>query len=246
MLGLYVSDHPLMGAERALRRYVECSIADLAELDDGTMRTVAGVVTALQRKYTKRGDLMATFVLEDLASSIEVMVFPKTMAHVRRAARTRRDRHGERPRRRTRRHAEADGDGDHPPRDPPRQRAAGAAPGQGERAHRRTGRAAQGDPRRAPRRQPGVPAPRRPRQGDRAPPRRRVLLRAAPTACSPSSASSSAPTASCSRSHSLRSSRSRGYVCAMTFSENLPSCVRSVSRSKPSGGTMKRDTPRSA
>ena len=45
MLGLYVSDHPLMGAERALRRHVECSIAELAELDDGTMRTVAGVVT---------------------------------------------------------------------------------------------------------------------------------------------------------------------------------------------------------
>ena len=80
MLGLYVSDHPLMGAERALRRYVECSIADLADMDDGTMRTVAGVVTALSRKYTKRGDLMATFVLEDIASSIEVMVFPKTMA----------------------------------------------------------------------------------------------------------------------------------------------------------------------
>jgi DNA polymerase-3 subunit alpha len=79
MLGLYVSDHPLMGAERALRRHVECSITDLADLDDGAMRTVAGVVTGLQRKYTKRGDLMATFVLEDLAAAIEVMVFPKTM-----------------------------------------------------------------------------------------------------------------------------------------------------------------------
>ncbi|HEV7525585.1 MAG TPA: DNA polymerase III subunit alpha [Acidimicrobiia bacterium] len=79
MLGLYVSDHPLMGVEAALRRLVECSIADLNELDDGAMRTVAGVVTALQRKYTKRGDLMATFVLEDLAAAIEVMVFPKTM-----------------------------------------------------------------------------------------------------------------------------------------------------------------------
>ena len=29
MLGLYVSDHPLMGAESVLRRYVECSIAEL-------------------------------------------------------------------------------------------------------------------------------------------------------------------------------------------------------------------------
>jgi len=33
MLGLYVSDHPLMGAERALRRLVECSIAELADFD---------------------------------------------------------------------------------------------------------------------------------------------------------------------------------------------------------------------
>jgi DNA polymerase-3 subunit alpha len=79
MLGLYVSDHPLMGAERALRRLVDCSITEMLEMEDGAMRCVAGVVTALQRKYTKRGDLMATFVLEDLASAVEVMVFPKTM-----------------------------------------------------------------------------------------------------------------------------------------------------------------------
>ena len=42
----------------------------------------AGIVTALNRKYTKRGDLMATFVLEDLGAALEVMVFPKTMAQV--------------------------------------------------------------------------------------------------------------------------------------------------------------------
>ncbi len=79
MCGLYVSDHPLMGAERALRRHVDCSIADLFDMDDGAMKTVAGVVTGLSRKYTKRGDLMATFVLEDLGAAIECMVFPKTM-----------------------------------------------------------------------------------------------------------------------------------------------------------------------
>jgi len=37
------------------------------------------VVTALQRKWTKKGDLMAVFTLEDLQGSVEVMVFPKTM-----------------------------------------------------------------------------------------------------------------------------------------------------------------------
>jgi DNA polymerase-3 subunit alpha len=43
---------------------------------------VGGVVTGLARKYTKRGELMATFVLEDLQSTIEVFVFPRTMTEV--------------------------------------------------------------------------------------------------------------------------------------------------------------------
>jgi DNA polymerase-3 subunit alpha len=79
MLGLYVSDHPLMGAEASLRRRTECTVAELEEVAEGAIRTVGGIVTNLQRKWTKRGDLMAVFILEDLQSSIEVMVFPKTM-----------------------------------------------------------------------------------------------------------------------------------------------------------------------
>ena len=80
MLGLYVSDHPLMGAERALAKKVDCTLMDLSELEDGSMRTVGGVITNLQRKWTKKGDLMAVFQLEDLQTSVEVMVFPKSMA----------------------------------------------------------------------------------------------------------------------------------------------------------------------
>ena len=79
MLGLYVSDHPLMGAEAALRREVDCTLAELREMRDGDTRWVGGVVTALSRKYTKKGDLMAVFTLEDLQAAVEVMVFPKTM-----------------------------------------------------------------------------------------------------------------------------------------------------------------------
>ena len=79
MLGLYVSDHPLMGAEASLRRRTDASLDELAELEDGAMRTFGGVVTGLQKKWTKKGDLMAVFTLEDLRSSTEVMVFPKTM-----------------------------------------------------------------------------------------------------------------------------------------------------------------------
>jgi DNA polymerase III subunit alpha len=79
MLGLYVSDHPLLGAEGALSRRADCSLDELADLDDGDLKAVGGVVTALQRKWTRRGDLMAVFVLEDLRASAEVMVFPRTM-----------------------------------------------------------------------------------------------------------------------------------------------------------------------
>ncbi len=82
MLGLYVSDHPLLGAEQALGRKTDCTVMELADADDGAQRRIGGVITNLQRKWTKKGDLMAVFTLEDLQSSVEVMVFPKTMGEI--------------------------------------------------------------------------------------------------------------------------------------------------------------------
>ena len=79
MLGLYVSDHPLKGYENALARKTDSKIIELRELEDGGFVTAGGVVTNLSKRWTRRGDLMATFDLEDLSSSIEVMVFPKSM-----------------------------------------------------------------------------------------------------------------------------------------------------------------------
>jgi DNA polymerase-3 subunit alpha len=79
MLGLYVSDHPLFGVEAALKRRVDNSIADLEDLDDGAQVHVGGVITGLARKFTKRGDQMAVFVLEDLEAAIEVTVFPRML-----------------------------------------------------------------------------------------------------------------------------------------------------------------------
>jgi len=99
MLGLYVSDHPLMGLEQSLRNLTDVTIRDLldsaapaedgpgpggplngaGEFNESVAITTGGVVTALLRRYTRRGEVMATFVLEDLEAAIEVMVFPKTM-----------------------------------------------------------------------------------------------------------------------------------------------------------------------
>jgi DNA polymerase-3 subunit alpha len=79
MLGLYVSDHPLFGKEAALRRKVEHSIAELDDLADGTMVHIGGVITGLSRRFTKRGDQMATFILEDLEAEVEVTLFPRSL-----------------------------------------------------------------------------------------------------------------------------------------------------------------------
>ncbi|MGI9603211.1 MAG: DNA polymerase III subunit alpha [Acidimicrobiales bacterium] len=79
MLGLYISDHPVMGYESALRRRCDSTILALSEAGDGDRRRVGGVITNLSKKWTRKGDLMAVFELEDLEGSVEVMVFPKTM-----------------------------------------------------------------------------------------------------------------------------------------------------------------------
>jgi DNA polymerase III subunit alpha len=79
MLGLYVSDHPLLGVEHVLASATDCTIGQLQvdeERPDGAVVTVGGLVTNVQRKLTKRGDAWAVITLEDLEGGIEVMLFP--------------------------------------------------------------------------------------------------------------------------------------------------------------------------
>ena len=84
MLGLYISDHPMKGMEARVRRLADCTIGDLATgasvSDDSGFWSVGGVITGLQRRWTRRGELMASFALEDLQDKIEVLVFPRVMA----------------------------------------------------------------------------------------------------------------------------------------------------------------------
>jgi len=84
MLGLYVSDHPLQGLEHILAAQRDCSIGQLRS-DDGPrdgMVTIAGMITQVVRKQTKNGDLWAIATVEDLESSVEVLLFPKVYAAV--------------------------------------------------------------------------------------------------------------------------------------------------------------------
>jgi DNA polymerase-3 subunit alpha len=79
MLGLYVSDHPLLGVEHLLEKQTDCSIAALTtdgDRPDGQVITVGGLLSGLQRKITKQGNSWAMATLEDLEGAIEVMIFP--------------------------------------------------------------------------------------------------------------------------------------------------------------------------
>ncbi|HEU4810894.1 MAG TPA: DNA polymerase III subunit alpha, partial [Nocardioides sp.] len=81
MLGLYVSDHPLLGLEHVLSNASDCTIGQLMldeERADGSTITISGLVTSVQRKITKRGDAWAMVTLEDLDGAIDVLLFPSS------------------------------------------------------------------------------------------------------------------------------------------------------------------------
>lgn len=81
MLGLYVSDHPLLGLEHVLASSADCTIGQLlADEDraDGSTVSVSGLITSVQRKITKRGDTWAMISLEDLEGAIDVLLFPSS------------------------------------------------------------------------------------------------------------------------------------------------------------------------
>ena len=80
MLGLYVSDHPLFGVERALQTMCTTTIPGLWEQEDKSRVTIGGIVGSITRRYTKAGDPMLFFTFEDLQGSTEVVCFPRVVA----------------------------------------------------------------------------------------------------------------------------------------------------------------------
>ncbi len=103
MLGLYVSDHPLLGVEHLLASSTDCSVAQLLssaadEAERGATErgpterggrggrgdsqpvTVGGILSGVQRKVTRQGNPWAAATLEDLEGAIEVLFFPATYA----------------------------------------------------------------------------------------------------------------------------------------------------------------------
>jgi DNA polymerase-3 subunit alpha len=79
MLGLYVSDHPLLGVEHVLRSHTDMTISELLDESpaDGVV-TIGGLITGIQRKVSRQGASWAVVNVEDLEGAIEVLFFSNT------------------------------------------------------------------------------------------------------------------------------------------------------------------------
>jgi DNA polymerase III subunit alpha len=82
MLGQYVTDHPLLGIKDRLAAQTDMEMVEVPALGDGDVVTVAGIVGALGRKYTKRGEPYAVFRLEDLTGGVGVVAFPSVFDRI--------------------------------------------------------------------------------------------------------------------------------------------------------------------
>ena len=85
MSGVYITGHPLDDYREQLQRF-PFSTADLEDLEeaedhgqslDGRLVDMAGILTEVKGKATKKGAYMGFLTLEDLSGSIECLVFPK-------------------------------------------------------------------------------------------------------------------------------------------------------------------------
>jgi DNA polymerase-3 subunit alpha len=80
MLGLYVSDHPLLGVEHVLRSVADFSISQISEVSHDQIITIGGLITQIQRKVSKQGTPWAIVTVEDLDGAVDVLFFSNAYA----------------------------------------------------------------------------------------------------------------------------------------------------------------------
>ncbi|HUH80817.1 MAG TPA: OB-fold nucleic acid binding domain-containing protein, partial [Solirubrobacteraceae bacterium] len=79
-IGLFVSDHPLKPLREAMRTRVDCPLSALQERRDKDLLTVGGIITEARKIRTRNGDPMMFATLDDLAGSVELLVFGNALA----------------------------------------------------------------------------------------------------------------------------------------------------------------------
>jgi DNA polymerase-3 subunit alpha len=77
MLGLYVSDHPLLGVEHVLKSVRDVPVSQIydEQVAHESIFTIAGLITSVQRKVSRQGSNWAIVTVEDLEGAIDVLFF---------------------------------------------------------------------------------------------------------------------------------------------------------------------------
>lgn len=80
MLGLYVSDHPLLGVESRLRGLTDMPISQLNDesVAHEQIVTIAGLITSVSRKVSRQGNAWAIVSIEDLEGAVDALFFANT------------------------------------------------------------------------------------------------------------------------------------------------------------------------
>ena len=80
MLGLYVSDHPLLGIEHVLRAAVDMPLSQIADdsIAHEQVVNIGGLITQIQRKVSKQGNSWAIVSIEDLEGAVDILFFAGT------------------------------------------------------------------------------------------------------------------------------------------------------------------------
>jgi DNA polymerase-3 subunit alpha len=83
VLGFYVTGHPLEKYAARLAGLTRHDSSSLDSLEHEASVTLAGVLTGLRVRPSKKGDLWATGNLEDMRGSVELLVFPQALQQLR-------------------------------------------------------------------------------------------------------------------------------------------------------------------
>ena len=81
-LGFYITGHPMDKYQDIITKYASVNSTTLQDARDGKMIRMGGTLKVLKIHKTKKGDMMAFCAIEDQASSVEVVVFPKVYAKI--------------------------------------------------------------------------------------------------------------------------------------------------------------------
>jgi DNA polymerase-3 subunit alpha len=79
-VGFYLTGHPLDDYREDILSVTDSNLSDKKEWVEGQNLRVGGLIRDIKNRKTKKGDPMAVITMEDIASTVEVVIFPDLYA----------------------------------------------------------------------------------------------------------------------------------------------------------------------